>query len=311
MNSLSNFHFLRPAWLILIPVIVWVWWLLRKRMDPLSGWRSLMDPSLLAAMTVGSADHSRRRGIILLVGWVIAAISLAGPAWWPEPSPFSDDPVPVMVVLKAGDTMQQTDLSPNRMERARLKAVDFAKTRGHEPVGLIAYAASAHLVLPPTRDTSVVGDMAVEISPDIMPQQGDDLASALKLADVILRDAGGSIVLILDDVANPSDAALRDFAASNRIPIQLLAVAREDTPELDNIREAASLLSASVVVMTPDSDDVLDIAKSASGSPRAINAAAEGVRWAEAGWWLVPVLAAMSLVGFRRETQANSEEPAS
>jgi len=128
---------------------------------------------------------------------------------------------------------------------------------------------------------------------------------------VILRDAGGSIVLILDDVANPSDAALRDFAASNRIPIQLLAVAREDTPELDNIREAASLLSASVVVMTPDSDDVLDIAKSASGSPRAINAAAEGVRWAEAGWWLVPVLAAMSLVGFRRETQANSEEPAS
>lgn len=311
MNSLSNFHFLRPAWLAVIPVAVWVWWLLRERMDPLGGWRSLMDSELLAAMTIGNVDHSRRRGFALLVVWIIAAISLAGPAWWPEPSPFSDDPVPVMVVLKAGDTMQQTDLSPNRMERARLKALDFAKARGNEPVGLIAYAASAHLVLPPTRDTSVVGDMAVEVSPEIMPQQGDDLATALKLAIATLKDGGGSIVVMLDAVGSPDASELRELAESNRIPIQFLAVARENTPEIDSIREAAVVLSASVVLMTPGSEDVEEIAKAASGSPRAVSVAAEGVRWAEAGWWLVPVLAAMSLVGFRRETQRTVEEQSS
>ncbi len=308
MNSLSNFHFLRPTWLALIPVAVWLWWLSRKRLDPLGGWRSLMDAQLLAAMTVGNADHSERRGFMLLAAWVISAISLAGPAWWPEPSPFSDDPVPVMIILKAGDGMQLTDLSPSRMERARLKALDLATTRGNEPVGLIAYAASAHLVLPPTRDNSVVGDMAVEVSPDIMPEQGDDLAKALKLAIETLKDGGGSIVVILDAVANPDASTLRQLAESNRIPIQFLAVAREKTPEIDSIREAASLLSASVVLMTPDSEDVEEVAKAASGSPRAVSAAAEGVRWAEAGWWLVPVLAAMSLIGFRRETQETVEE---
>jgi Ca-activated chloride channel family protein len=308
MNSLSNFHFLRPAWLALIPVAVWLWWLSRKRLDPLGGWRSLMDAQLLAAMTVGNVDHSKRRSLMLLVAWILGTVSLAGPAWRPEPSPFSDDPVPVMLLLKAGESMQLSDLSPNRMERARLKAVDLAKARGQEPMGLIAYAGSVHFVLPPTRDTSVVGDMAVEISPDIMPQKGDDLAMALKLAMTTLEDSGGSIVVILDTVATPDASEFHELAKVNRKPIQFLAVARENTPEIDSIREAASVLNASVTMMTPDTEDVQSIAKAASGSPGAISAAVEGVCWAEDGWWLVPVLAALSLIEFRREVHETTKE---
>ena len=62
---------------------------------------------------------------------------------------------------------------------ARLKIADFAAERTGQPLGLVAYAGSAHLVLPPTRDTSVVATMAAEISPAIMPKRGDDLAGAL------------------------------------------------------------------------------------------------------------------------------------
>jgi len=311
MSSLSNFHFVRPAWLLLIPIVMWLWWLARKRLDPLGGWRSIMDPRLLAAMTVGTADHSKQRSAVLMIAWVLATISLAGPAWWPEPSPFSDDPVPVMLVLKAGETMDLSDLSPDRMERAQLKAVDFAQARGHEPLGLIAYAASAHLVLPPTRDTAVVAEMSAEISPEIMPEQGDDLSTALKLANATLGDSGGSIVVILDAVSTADSPALREFAEANQTPIQFMAVARADTPELDSIRAAASLLNASVILMTPDTQDIQTIAKAAAGRPQAVNATADGIRWAEAGWWLVPVLAALSLVGFRRETHETAEETSS
>ena len=104
-----------------------------------------------------------------------------------------------MVVLRAGESMDLDDMLPSRMERARLKVADFATARKGQPMGLIAYAGSAHLVLPPTRDTSIVASMAAEISPEIMPKLGDDLAAALQLADRTLGDTRGTVVVVADD----------------------------------------------------------------------------------------------------------------
>ena len=114
--------------------------------------------------------------------------------------------------------------------------------------------------------------------------------------------------MILDSVSSSDSPLLREFAEDNRTPIHFLAVARADTPEVDDIRSAASILNADVTLITPDSDDVQSIVKSATGSPRAVNASADGVRWAEAGWWLVPLLAILSLTGFRRESHQTIEK---
>ena len=53
MTDLEHFHFLRPGWLLLVPVVLWLWWLVRARQDPLRGWRACMDRDLLTALTVG------------------------------------------------------------------------------------------------------------------------------------------------------------------------------------------------------------------------------------------------------------------
>ena len=31
MTFLGDFHFIRPVWLLLVPVVVWIWWLVRSR----------------------------------------------------------------------------------------------------------------------------------------------------------------------------------------------------------------------------------------------------------------------------------------
>ena len=208
MNSLADFHFIRPAWLLLAPVVIGIWWLARQSQDPLRGWRAMMDPELLAALTVGRAGRDRWRGAGLLAAWLLAVVAAAGPTWRPEPSPFADDPVPIMLVLKANETMEQADLMPNRMERARLKVADLAAERKGQPLGLVTYAGTAHLVLPPTRDTSLVATMAAEISPEIMPKEGDDLAGALQVAARTLGDKGGSIVVFADTVAESTGNAI-------------------------------------------------------------------------------------------------------
>ena len=205
-----------------------------------------------------------------------------------------------MLVLRAGETMDQSDLLPTRMERARLKVADFAAARKGQPLGLVTYAGSAHLVLPPTAcHTKVVATMATEIGPEIMPKPGDDLASALRLAERTLGDVGGSIIAVSDMVAESNDAALADFRAECNVPVYYLAVGRSDTPEIDSIRRAAEATRGEVTLITTDSADVESLVRKTA---RAFvsTSAEDGARWAESGWFLVPLLALLSLSAFRR-----------
>ena len=132
----------------------------------------------------------------------MAIVAIAGPTWRLEPSPFADDVTPLMILLKADVSMMQPDPAPSRLERARLKIADLGEARKGQPLGLIAYAGSAHLVLPPTRDTATVAQMAAEISPDIMPISGDRLDLALREAVRVLAEgqSGGGIVVLADAV---------------------------------------------------------------------------------------------------------------
>jgi len=308
MNVLGDFHFIRPAWLLLAPVVAWVWWLVRSAQDPLRGWQAVMDQKLLNAMLVGKHSGRRWRGSTLLATWLIAVVALAGPTWRPEPSPFADNPVPVMLVLKADESMELTDFAPSRMERARLKIKDFAGQREGQPLGLIAYAGSAHLVLPPTRDTSVVASMASEVSPAIMPKPGDNLVEALNLAASTLGDVGGSVVIVADNASSGNEAALKAFRSESRLAVSFLAVARDGTPELDSISDAAAALNADVTRIAADSQDINSLVRATARAPVQVTADGSGTRWEEFGWWLVPLLALLSLADFRRSDPIASAE---
>lgn len=322
MTGLEHFHFLRPAWLLLLPVIGWLWWRVRRQQDPLRGWRGWMDGDLLAAMTVGGQGRQGdpvgqtgqglgSGGVGLLAAWLMAVLAIAGPTWRPETSPFADDPVPVMLVLNAGETMNQSDLAPSRMERARLKIADFAAERRGQPLGLVAFAGSAHLVLPPTRDTAVVASMAAELGPGIMPRPGNDLAGALRLAARALGEAGGSIVVLTDSAPMGDESVWRAYREDFGWPVHFLAVALPHTPEWDGLRSASASLGASLTRLTSDSADVLDLVRRTAQAPVAVKTAGDGTLWEEAGWWLVPLLALLALAPFRRVLDAEIREDAS
>ncbi|MCS7467361.1 VWA domain-containing protein [Stieleria sp. ICT_E10.1] len=311
MIEFSHFHFIRPAWLVLIPVALALWSVRRAAGDPLRGWRGIMQPELLDALTVGQGNRSQRlsRETTVLVAWLLAVIAVAGPTWKPEPSPFVDEPLPVMVVLKASESMNQTDLMPTRMERARLKVADFGRRRTAQPLGLIAYAGSPHLVLPPTRDTTVVAGMAAEIGPEIMPKPGDDLAAALTLADNTLG-AGRGVVLVFADTVAENSSTIADFREQCKRPVFILAIARSDSPEWDALNEAARSLDAAISLITSDSSDIDRLVRQTTSASGSLATLEDGARWEEAGWWLVPVLAAIVLGTFRREIGSSPQEQA-
>lgn len=297
---LENFHFLRP-WALLLPMpAVGLWWLGRQAADTTRHWRSVIDPDLLKHLVVGGNGNRIGPHDVLLLGWVVLAIAIAGPTWQREPSPFDEQAPPAMIVLKVAPSMTTPDLAPSRLDRARQKIADLLQARDGMAAGLIAYGGSSHLVLPPTQDREVVTAMAGALSPAVMPREGDALADAVALAARTLKEGGqgGSILVVADTVA-PGQADALKLAAVD-VPVTLLAVAAPSAVAADaNLEAAASALGARLVTATIDNDDVQTIARRLANAPAA-PVPGEAERWQEAGWWLTPLIALIALLWFRR-----------
>lgn len=303
-TMLHNFHFIRPAWLLLAPLAIGLWWLWQRRSDPLRGWREQIAPDLLEALVVGRESGKSGSPQWLLVAWLVAIMAIAGPTWRLEPSPFAVDATPLMILLKADVSMMQPDPAPSRLERARLKIADLGEARKGQPLGLIAYAGSAHLVLPPTRDTAVVAKMAAEIGPEIMPKSGDRLDLALREAARILAEGkqGGSIVVMADAV-DTEPAALEAMRKDVSLPVQFLAINSPESSQNDSLRKAAKALGADVEQINVEGKDIADIVRHAASAPVA-KRGEQSERWQEAGYWLVPLVGFVVLLSFRREEDA-------
>lgn len=301
MNGFFNqFHFLRPgALLLVIPVIV-IWWLAQRQADPLAGWRKQVAPELLRALVVGKGSSRRVWWFGLLLAWMIAVVLIAGPAWRLEPGPFAEDAPPLLVLLKADPSMDFPDPEPSRIDRAHLKIADLAAVRTGQPLGLVAYAGSAHLVLPPTKDTAVVVEMAAQVSAEIMPVAGDRLDLALAEAGRILDrgERGGSVLVICDGV-DTDFAFLRKVSGAFGYPVQFLAIGSSEAAAPRSVTEAARVLKARVETLAADDSDVESIARRADRRSVAVERQGSE-RWEESGYWLLPLLGVLLLASFRR-----------
>jgi Ca-activated chloride channel family protein len=300
-DSLANFHFIRPIALLLIPVVIGLWWLWQWRSDPLRCWREQITAELLNALTVGRETMKRGPAIWLLTAWLLAVMAIAGPTWKLEPSPFADDATPLMIVLKSDVSMETPDPAPSRIERAHLKITDLAEARKGQPLGLIAYAGSTHLVLPPTRDTKVVAQMASEISPAIMPEPGDRLDLALREAARVLSEGkqGGSIVVLTDSV-DTDPTVLQALQKDLPYPVQFLGINAPDSSQDESVRAAARMLKATAEPFTVEDHDISAIVRRAANTPVA-QLGKQGGQWHEAGYWIVPLVGMVLLGLFRRE----------
>lgn len=299
---MTAFHFLRPLWLLALLPALPLWWSSRRRADPTRRWRGAIDPELLRHFVVGAPTGGwLRPRDALLAAWAVGTLAVAGPTWQREPSPFAADAPPVMLVLRVTPSMQATDLPPSRLERAKEKIADLLALEPGQAFGLVAYAGTAHLVLPPTRDASVVNTMARALSPGIMPKAGDALADAVALARRVLAEggAGGSVFVLADEAAGGQSAALGG-AGANAAPVALLAMLPRGRSPGAGLREAAAALGADITTASVDNADIASIAGHFARVGAVQTRPGEVARWRDAGWYLLPVLALVVLLWFRR-----------
>lgn len=298
---MSEFHLLRPYWLLSLLPLIFVWWAIWRKQDSHARLRKVISPHLLEHLVVGEKRaHRLRPTSMLIMIWIITAIALAGPTWEREAAPFTDDDAGLVVLLKVTATMKATDVQPSRLQRAKHKLHDLLQQRRGTSTGLVVYSGSAHLVMPLTRDDRIVSTMIEDLAPELMPADGDALVAALKLAEGILERAGvpGSLLVIADNVA-PSQVE-RLSVERLSVPVQFLALSAASAPIDAGMQDAASALGAPVIRVSVDEADVERVAQRAESSFKAVAGVSSGDRWRDAGYALLPLIALLSLMWSRK-----------
>ena len=298
---MSEFHLLRPSWLLSLLPLLLVWWALWRGQDSYAQLKKVVSPHLLEHLVVGERAGRRLRPVHLLSAvWLVSAFALAGPAWEKEPAPFADDDAGLVVLLKVSGTMKATDVQPSRLERAKHKLRDLLQQRKGTSTGLIVYSGSAHLVMPLTRDDRIVSTMVDDLTPELMPADGDALAEALKLAEKVLQRAGvpGSVLVMADSVA-PSQ--VETISAMQFVPpVQFLALSASSAPADSGMQNTASALGAPLVRISVDQADVERVAQRAQSKFKAVAGVSSGDRYRDAGYALLPLIALFALMWSRR-----------
>lgn len=292
---LEAFHFLRPGFLALTPVILWLWWRVRAmgRDRGISG-GDRIAPHLRAALTVGAMGARRIRPIDgVMVTLLLVTLGAAGPSWTRQSDPFAAQSAPAVVVLAVTEAMLGTDVQPSRLERGKQKIRDVLDLRAGGRTALVAYAGSAHVVLPMTEDPQVMTPYLNGLSPEIMPRPGNTAGPALELAQAILaaQDAPGGILWVTDGI-DPADTSALN---ATEVPLAVLSMRPEGSPD-----RGLDALTAPVIAVTPDAADVRRIDRLLNAAYRRAQLQDSDQPWEDRGVWLAWPAAVLMLVWFRR-----------
>ena len=115
---ITDFHFIRPWWLLAILPLAALVWAIHRRPDLEQPWRGVIAPHLLPFLLTGENHHARFSPLLLIaIGWCISTLAIAGPTCRREPAPFAEDTAPLAIVLKVTPSMTTQDVQPSRLAR--------------------------------------------------------------------------------------------------------------------------------------------------------------------------------------------------
>jgi Ca-activated chloride channel family protein len=329
---MSDFHFLRPWWLLAFIPLVWIgFWLARRRRDD-GDWRALCDPELLPYILIhDGGGRGARFGLTLwALGGALAILALAGPAWERLPTPAFRNDAALVIALDLSRIMNAADLKPSRLERARYKIEDILNQRRDGLTALLVYSGDAYTVTPLTDDTATIKAQLSALSSDLMPTQGSRADLALEQAARLLKQSGsarGDVLLITNgvDLGKAERVAEQLHGDGYRVsvlgaggeegaPVPLpeggflqdtkgeIVVSRLATPALRRLAERGGGIYRT---LTADGSDVTALKayfeRSGLARPEAgMEAGVQVTQWRERGPWLLLILLPIAALAFRR-----------
>ncbi len=326
--------FLRPLYLLLIPVGFGLVWIMYRHYRGQSDWGQLGDEHLIQHLLT-SQNLSRQTGwpfLGLVLAWVLACIAMSGPAWERLPGQAADTLRGRMILFDLSKSMDSTDVKPSRLVTAKYKLIDLLKSGAGFEQGLIIFAGDAFIVSPMTDDIDTLTNLIPELNTSTPPSQGSrsDLAVAMALAT--MQQTGfnqGEIILITDGVS-PDTQNLANNANAYGFRVSVLAIGTENAKpipiagggylkdnqgnivipniNIDALKQVTQNGGGILTTLSLDSSDIEQLNTVKSIVPdlteNTYNANANNRyltdRWIERGPWLLIPLLLLVAMSFRR-----------
>lgn len=228
---MADFHFIRPLWfLALIPLAFMLWQLSLYKRNA-GGWQKIIPPHLVNHLIQGQSVKRHQPFWLLALVWLIAVFALAGPTWEKLPQPVYQTNTGKVLVMDMSMSMHSTDITPDRLTKARFKAIDLIDRIDDADMGLVAYSGDAFVISPLTADSKNLTALVPSLSPGIMPVAGSNPLSGLELADSLLKNAGyakGEIFLLTDGIETFDLEIIDDFIKNTEHRISVLGIGSAD-----------------------------------------------------------------------------------
>lgn len=232
MNDIiHNFQFIRPQWLWALAILLLFYVLKLKFGKDQNVWQQLIPAHLYQKMIVSKGLHSSNKFVhAAMLALMLGIIAISGPTWEKLPQAVYQTQAGKVILMDMSMSMRATDLSPNRLTRARFKAIDLINEVKEGETGLIAYAGDAFVVSPLTDDVNNLKTLIPVLAPEIMPTPGSVALNGLHQASELLQNAGyqqGQIYWITDGIRQDEIKEVRNFISKSAFDVSALLIGTE------------------------------------------------------------------------------------
>lgn len=263
-------EWLRPLWLLAVPVLAWLLWRLWHRERQSGRWQLLLPAAFHQALLKGGSGRSSKLPWLALgLAWLLAVLALLGPSWQRVEQSNQKPADPLVVLLELTPQMLATDGRPNRLEQTRRKLLDLLEARRDAQTAIIVYAGSAHSLVPLSDDLATSRNLLEALKPSLMPEPGRraDLAVARALQLLDQAQLGqGRLLLITSALDEAERSGIQQALQKRSVPLLILGVgSREGAPV---VQEDGSFLKDSrgaILIPRLDARGLRETAEAHSG----------------------------------------------
>ena len=180
--------------------------------------------------------------------------------------------IELVIAIDVSNSMLATDLSPDRLSRARQILSRLIDVRRNDKVALIVFAGEAYVQMPLTSDTQSAKIFLNTIDPSLVPVQGTAIAQAISLGLTSFstdEEVSRAMVIITDGEDHEGNATqLAAQAADAGVMINVLGVGSPEGSPLPGSSPGSNYLTdneGNVVVSRLNEEMAMDIARNGGG----------------------------------------------
>ncbi len=140
----------------------------------------------------------------------------------------TSETIDMVLAVDISHSMLAEDVSPSRIERAKMICLKIAEKVKFAKTGIVLFAADAFIHMPITSDPGAVRMFINSIETDLISLQGTAIGKAIQIsAEAFLRtDAKNKAIILISDGENFEDDAIAaaDIAIENNIVIHTISI---------------------------------------------------------------------------------------